>query len=379
MRAPKRPSPTGTPRTCKRVAEMLVQPLAVGGLGGLGEARPQPPAGVAVERELADAQRGAADVEQRAVHAAALAVEHAQPRDLVGQLRGLRVGVARARRRAAPRRPAPISPTTSPSTETDAELTRWMRARTPPTQAGPQPVAVQPVVRAVRPHPAGQRHVAAAARLVAELLERAAQAEVRVVVGRVALHDGRELARRVAVAAAAEVGAAERLADRASCPARGASPSRAGRWPAPSGCPRSGRGRAGRGRMPRDSLTVAVFSGSRCGSRPAAQLLDEVEHPASRPPPCELRGTCSSPAAPMITTSFWSESKPMSGREMSFTTIASRPLRVELVAGARRPPRRRARRRSRRSAGPRAGRSRASESTSAVATGRPTARRGPPW
>ena len=44
------------------------------------------------------------------------------------------------------------------------------------------------------------------------------------------------------------------------------------------------------------------------------------------------RGTWRSPAAVTIVTSLSAASKPMSAREMSLTTIASRPLRVELVA-----------------------------------------------
>src|SRR6187551_1452718 len=50
---------------------------------------------------------------------------------------------------------------------------------------------------------------------VAELLERAPEAEVRVVVGRVVIDDGSELFCGAAIAAAAKVGAPERLADRA--------------------------------------------------------------------------------------------------------------------------------------------------------------------
>ena len=76
------------------------------------------------------------------------------------------------------------------------------------------PIAVEPVVGAVRAHAERERQVPARAAAVAELLERAAEAEVGVVVGRAALDHGRELVRGAAVAAAAEVRAPERLADR---------------------------------------------------------------------------------------------------------------------------------------------------------------------
>ena len=71
-----------------------------------------------------------------------------------------------------------------------------------------------PVVAALGAQVGGEREVAARASRWPVRRQRAAEAEVRVVVDRVALDHGLELARRLGVAAAAEVGAAERLADR---------------------------------------------------------------------------------------------------------------------------------------------------------------------
>src|SRR5438067_1073863 len=78
-----------------------------------------------------------------------------------------------------------------------------------------QAVSIDPVVRAVGAQRGCQSQVAARLLAAAGLLERAAQAEVGEVVDRVAVDDGLELHRRFAVAPAAEVGAPERLADRA--------------------------------------------------------------------------------------------------------------------------------------------------------------------
>src|SRR5204863_9205385 len=77
-----------------------------------------------------------------------------------------------------------------------------------------QPVAIHAVVRAIGAHACRQRQVAARLRLLPDLLARPPQAEVREVVHRRALDHGGELLAGLGVAAGAEVGAAERLADR---------------------------------------------------------------------------------------------------------------------------------------------------------------------
>ena len=125
--APSRPAP----RAPRALAEHSYSRSAAAGSAASVKLGPQPPPGIAVERELTDAQRAApADVEQRAVHAAARAVEHAQPGDLVGEP-SASASPSRAPTPEQHQEPGPISPTTSPSTDTDAELTRWIRARTP--------------------------------------------------------------------------------------------------------------------------------------------------------------------------------------------------------------------------------------------------------
>src|SRR3954467_15400496 len=77
----------------------------------------------------------------------------------------------------------------------------------------PAPAAVTP--RA--PDGGGGRggQMAAGFALAPSLLERPAEAELREVVHWIAIHDSLELARRRLVAACSEVGAAQRLADRA--------------------------------------------------------------------------------------------------------------------------------------------------------------------
>src|SRR5262245_40259928 len=77
--------------------------------------------------------------------------------------------------------PSPIRPKTTPSTVTEAELTRWIRPRNYLFRV-PDPVAVDAVVGPVGPHAARERHVPAGGAPVAELLEGATEAEVGVVV-----------------------------------------------------------------------------------------------------------------------------------------------------------------------------------------------------
>src|SRR4051794_8402005 len=75
-------------------------------------------------------------------------------------------------------------------------------------------VPVFPVVRAVRAQAAGERERIARLRVAALQLQRAAEAEQRVVVRRRALDHGLELLLGLAEATGAEQGAAERLAHR---------------------------------------------------------------------------------------------------------------------------------------------------------------------
>src|SRR5918996_3427389 len=81
--------------------------------------------------------------------------------------------------------------------------------------AGDQALSVDAVVGALRPQVGSDRQVAAGAIRAAGLGQRPSEAEVGVVVDRVALDDGLELLRGLLVPAAAEVGPPQRLADRA--------------------------------------------------------------------------------------------------------------------------------------------------------------------
>ena len=93
--------------------------------------------------------------------------------------------------------PSPARRRARRSTACSAWSSRGGRARVRGAAGqAPQAVAEGPVVRAVGPHVGGQRRVAARLGAAAGLLERAAQAEVGVVVDRVALdHRGELLAR----------------------------------------------------------------------------------------------------------------------------------------------------------------------------------------
>ena len=118
------------------VANASTSGSAMFGRGGGDPRRPAAAGRVAVERELADDERGAAGVEQRTVHHAVGVGEHAQVRHLVGEL-ALR---PRRRRRCvtptSTQRPAPISPTDRhPSTRAPARsldpLARALRTANP--------------------------------------------------------------------------------------------------------------------------------------------------------------------------------------------------------------------------------------------------------
>ena len=163
------------------------------------------------------------------------------------------------------------------------------------------------------------------------------------VVDRVALDDGLELTRRLGVAPAAEVGAAERLPNRALL----------GRQP--SGLRERHRGRgevprleqghaplveASRGNRPSRRPSTKCRAGRRePGDSDASALVYRVPLAAcSRSASTRSRmaaatsslgasGTRRSPSRSTITTSLSAESKPISARETSLKTIASSPLR----------------------------------------------------
>ena len=71
MSARKRPVATGTPSAASSRTNASISGSACSGRGRRDPARPPAARGVAVERELAHDERGAAGVEQRPVHRAA--------------------------------------------------------------------------------------------------------------------------------------------------------------------------------------------------------------------------------------------------------------------------------------------------------------------
>ena len=89
------------------------------GGGGVGEAGAAAARRVGEERELAHDERGAADVEDRAVRPALLVGEDPQLRDAPRERGGRRVVVARGRRRGGRAGPAPIEAIVSSSTATE--------------------------------------------------------------------------------------------------------------------------------------------------------------------------------------------------------------------------------------------------------------------
>ena len=161
-----------------------------------------------MEGELADAE-DLALLPERLVHLAVRVLEDPQPRAA-----SRRDGRRWSRRRPARRRGGPasrrlIAATSSPSTRTEARLTRWTRALNPRRQA----LAVEPVVAALGAQVRGQRQVVPRPRGLAGLGQRPAQAEVGVVVDRMGLDHRLELADGAAVVMGAPVDAAEGLAD----------------------------------------------------------------------------------------------------------------------------------------------------------------------
>src|SRR5919109_1647589 len=79
---------------------------------------------------------------------------------------------------------------------------------------GAQTVAVEAIVGAIRPHPAGERQMTARRIAFPELLQRPPETEMRVVVRLISLDHGRELRGGPPVPAASKIGPAQRLTDR---------------------------------------------------------------------------------------------------------------------------------------------------------------------
>ena len=155
---------------------------------------------------------------------------------------------------------------------------------------------------------------------------------MRVVVDRLALDDRLELRRRLGELAVAEVGAPERLAHRALLgrppgglgerhgrPRRSCRP-RAARRRGDTAC----RGRRLARRVGTAQCRTALSSGARSS---LARSPRPGRGSRRRPPPSTRAARACSPAGSTIVTSLRSESKPISARETSLKTIASRPLR----------------------------------------------------
>ena len=88
-----------------------------------------PFAGVGDQRELADHEDVSCDIEQRAVEAPSVVLEHTQARHLCGQPDSLFVAVSVRRTPSRTRRPRWQLASTSPATRTSALETRCTTAR----------------------------------------------------------------------------------------------------------------------------------------------------------------------------------------------------------------------------------------------------------
>src|SRR6185437_15610569 len=197
---------------------------------------------------------------------------------------------------------------------------------------GFEPPAVDAVVGPVRAQAGGEREVAAGLLDAAGLLQRAAEAEVGEVVHRVALDDGGELLAGLRVAARVEVGAAERLADRALVRLQRA------------------------GLLQRDGRSVEVArleEGAAAGEEvvhalspllggllqlahaftsrfASAWIFSTTSMIARATSVLSALGTSLTPSRVTIATSFSRESNPIPGCDTSFRTIASTPLHMSL-------------------------------------------------
>src|SRR5436305_5100705 len=189
-----------------------------------------------------------------------------------------------------------------------------------------QTVAVQLVVRALGPQRRRQRQMPAGLLGPAGFLERPSEAELREVVDRIAVHDRLELHRRSLVTAAAEIRAAQCLPDRALL-----------RLHLPCLLERNGR---------REEVAVleqlaaapvqvvdllAPLFGCHAVAPVRTRNVSTTSTIAAATADLGPRGTWVTPAAVTIVTSFWSDSKPIAGSEMSFTTTASTRLRSSFI------------------------------------------------
>src|SRR5215208_177260 len=176
------------------------------------------------------------------------------------------------------------------------------------------------VVLAVGPHVGRQRRVPARLGRPARVRERAPQAEVCVVVNRVSLDDGGEFLGGLLEAARAEVGPPQRLADRALVGLERARPLERDR---------SGHEVAGLEQLAAFAKQlVCAVSAHRSPSTVvvAVRSASTASRIAAATVSFGPSGTWRSPSALTIVTSLSATSKPISAREMSLTTIASRPL-----------------------------------------------------
>ena len=193
-------------------------------------------------------------------------------------------------------------------------------------------VAVDAVVAALGAQAGGLGERAARLGVAAELLEAAAEAEEREVVRRRLLDDGRELGRGLLVALRVEQRAAERLADRGLVGREVARAASAGSPPGGGRRPRAAPSPAGRGGRRRPSIQCRRRVERRRAdlreSPAAARSCATTSRIAAATSPFGARATGCSPSGVTIVTSFSVASKPMSAREMSLTTIASRRLRA---------------------------------------------------
>ena len=129
--APKTPVCTGTPSARNASPNRSHSGWASSGRAASVKLGPTPLPRVRDERELADDERLAGDIDERAVEAAGVVLEDPERRDLRSEpIRLLRSASPEATPTSTST-PGPIEETTFPSTATEASRTRWTTARTP--------------------------------------------------------------------------------------------------------------------------------------------------------------------------------------------------------------------------------------------------------
>ena len=127
--ARKTPVATSRPDPAEQLGTSEIEPLGLGGLGRRGEAGPPAAPAVAQQRELADDQDAAPDVEDAPVHLARVVLERRAGSAPCRRSRRRRRRCRPGRRRARPASPARSGRRRLPSTSTDARLTRCSTAR----------------------------------------------------------------------------------------------------------------------------------------------------------------------------------------------------------------------------------------------------------